>query len=269
MLWELSHQPGIAPAFIPLSDFPAGLMYGMAVYTTFRVPLAERWLHAHLDRLATNVAQMGMPLAFPPEVILQALALASRLEQPVLRLTAVADVQEYGDFYGKPLKSARLLLSTRQAPSANPLPLALKSVKYVRPTPLIKHLAMAEVIALKQKARLEGFQDILLSSDAQVSEASTANIFFIQSGKLFTPNPERDGCLPGITRQRILEAAQAHDIFLSQDSSIQLADLPRVDGAFLTNAVQGIRPVAHIDNITLPWPDSARELVDRLAASLA
>jgi branched-subunit amino acid aminotransferase/4-amino-4-deoxychorismate lyase len=142
-------------------------------------------------------------------------------------------------------------------------------VDYVRPAPLIKHLGLAEIITLKQKAQLEGFDDVLLGKNNLVSEASTSNIFYIQAGSLLTPDPWRDACLPGITRQRVLETAQAQGLPLQASFPIPFSAMAAMDGAFLTNAAQGIRRVSRIDDITLPWPDAASAITDLLAASLA
>lgn len=268
MLLELIQEPGSEPQFKPLSDWPAGLMYGMAVYTTFRLPLAEHWIAAHLDRLMGNAEQLGLQLAFGPELLQQALLPHFQLERPVFRLTLVADVEEYNDFYQKTPKPARLLLATREAAGENPLPLNLRSVDYTRTMPLLKHLGMADVISLKRKAKLEGYQEILLAGAGKIREASTANIFFVKSGALYSPNPERDDCLPGITRQRVLKEAAKSGVIIHQAQPIRLEQLTGMDGAFLTNAARGLIPVARIDDMYLPWPDSAKELAHLFAESL-
>jgi len=268
MLLELVQPEGEAPRFKKLDDLPAGLMYGMAVYTTFRLPLVERWIGVHLDRLLENARQLGLLVSFSPEMLQQSLLPHFQMEMPVFRLTLVADVEEYSDFYGKAPKPARLLLATREAPGESPLPLTLKSVDYVRTMPLLKHLGMAEVINLKKDARMAGYQEILLAGGGRVREASTANIFFIRDGALCSPDPQRDECLPGITRQRLLKTAQAKGIPVQESGPINLADLPDMQAAFLTNSVKGLASVSRIDEITFPWPESAREIAGILAESL-
>ncbi len=269
------------PCFLPLADCPAGLMYGMAVYTTFRFPLADCWWNAHLTRLKENAAQLGLSLPFPADVIrlaLEALIETEGCTQSVFRLTAIADVQEYGDFYTgteNGLKPARLLLSARKSgtsvlSSAGPLqsPVAVKAVDAIRPLPLIKHSGMADVIRLKQAALLSGFSEILLAQNGILREASTSNIFLIQAGQLLTPDPVRDGCLPGITRQRVLLTAKGLGIPVAETGPLLMRDLPHWDGAFLTNAAQGIRPVSRIDQHALPWPSEAKGWIQALAESL-
>ena len=157
-----------------------GLMYGMAVYTTFRLPLAEYWIAQHVERLMDNAQHLGLPVSYTATEFQQALIPHFQMERPIFRLTLVADVAEYSDFYQKPAKPARLLLAMREAPGEASMPVSLKSVDYVRTMPLVKHLGMADVIQLKKQARLQGFQEILLAGGGQVREASTANILFIR-----------------------------------------------------------------------------------------
>src|SRR4051812_25798207 len=86
------------PQFAPLAELPAGLLYGMAVYTTFRLPLPPVWMFAHLERLLQNAGELGLMVRFSRQDVYEALQgylQADPLTSQVLRLTLVADVQEY------------------------------------------------------------------------------------------------------------------------------------------------------------------------------
>jgi len=268
MLWELNREPDQAPQFQKLINLPMGLMYGMAVYTTFRLPLAEYWIAQHVERLMDNAQHLGLPVSYTATEFQQALIPHFQMERPVFRLTLVADVAEYSDFYQKPAKPARLLLAMREASGEASMPVSLKSVDYVRTMPLVKHLGMADVIQLKKQARLQGFQEILLAGGGKVREASTANILFIRNGQLCGPEPERDACLPGISRQRILREAKVQGIGIEDTAPVNLSELSQMQGAFLTNATKGITPVARIDDVAFPWPESAEKIVNALAGCL-
>jgi len=248
-------QNNSLPQFAPLAELPAGLLYGMAVYTTFRLPLSPVWIFAHLDRLLQNAGELGLTVQFSRQDVyeaLQAYVQTNPLTSKILRLTLVADVQEYGDFYRNSPKTSRLLLTVRaDLPHAREA-IALKSVNGVRPMPLIKHTAMAEVILLKQQAQREGFQDILLTSEGMIHEASTANIFFIDGDCLITPEPVKHLCLPGITRQRVIQAAERQGHVTVREAPVYLADLGNFQGAFLTNAVQGISSVKQVGDVIFP-----------------
>jgi D-alanine transaminase len=259
------------PQFAPLAELPAGLLYGMAVYTTFRLPLPPVWIFAHLDRLLQNAGELGLMVRFSRQDVYEALQgylQADPLTSQVLRLTLVADVQEYGDFYHGLPKSARLLLTVRSDPPRAREHIALKSVNAVRPIPLIKHTAMAEVILLKQQAQREGFQDILLSSDGMIHEASTANIFFIDGDCLITPEPVKQHCLPGITRQRVIQAVERQGHVMVREAPVYRAELGNFQGAFLTNAVQGISSVKQVDDVIFPENPATAAWLHTLQAGL-
>lgn len=268
MLLELVQPEGGKPFFKKLENLPAGLMYGMAVYTTFRLPLSEHWIGVHLDRLLENASHLGLTVNFSPEELQQSLLPHFQLERPVFRLTLVADVEEYNDFYAQSPKPARLLLASREAPGENPMPLTLKSVDYTRTMPLIKHLGMAEVITLKKQAGQAGYQEILLAGNGRVREASTANIFFIRDGALLTPDPQRDECLPGITRQRLLRVAESNGLPVRDEGPIYVNALATMQGAFLTNSAKGLTPVSRIDDVGFPWPPQAKAIMGMLGNNL-
>ncbi|HEY9685961.1 MAG TPA: aminotransferase class IV [Coleofasciculaceae cyanobacterium] len=267
MHWELPAEEGSPPR--EWLNFPTALLYGYQVYTTFRWPIEARWLHRHMERLESDARAIGLDWRCDRENLTRQLEACFQQEMPVMRLTVVADADAYGDFFKAPSPSGRLLLSTRTLPAGREL-LRLKSIRYQRPLPTIKLGAMAPLILTRRKAMAGGFDDVLLvSPQGHLCEASTANIFFIREGGLYTPDPERDGCLPGITRLQVLEAAETLGIPIQTKSPISVWALRRMDGAFLTNAVQGIEPVRCVDQIAFPWSDSAMELLKKLVTALS
>jgi branched-subunit amino acid aminotransferase/4-amino-4-deoxychorismate lyase len=267
MHWELPAKDGLPPKKWP--DFPAAMLYGYQVYTTFRWPIETRWLHRHLDRLEQDAQSIGLDWRCDRENLTRHLEACFQPEIPVMRLTVVADADAYGDFFKTPPPSGRLLLSTRPLPAGRES-LRLKSIRYQRPLPTIKLGAMAPLMMARRKAMANGFDDVLLMNPSgHLCEASTANIFFIREGVLYTPDPERDGCLPGITRLQVLDAAEALGIPIHTRNPVSIWALRRMDGAFLTNAVQGVELVRSVDQIAFPWLDSTTALLKKLATALS
>ncbi len=261
MHWELfsPHQDENGPSQA-IDNPPDGLLYGYSVYTTLKLPLSEHLIDRHLQRLKKDCKAMNLSWRYTDHWVLAQLKAHFTPSLPVLRLTVFAEVDGYGAFYNqKPTLPSRMLLSARPASSVSQT-IHLQSVPHQRSMPTIKHGAMAETIALKRTAQESGFDDILLLNAAQhVCEASTANFFLIQDGVLRTPHPERDGCLPGLTRQLVLEGADTQRI-PTDDSPISLQDIRSAQGAFLTNATQGVITVGQIDNHSFPWPNEAKRL---------
>src|SRR6185436_12808659 len=93
---------------------------------------------------------------------------------------------------------------------------------------------------------------LLATLDGDVCEGDAANLFVVVDGVVVTPALDR-GVLPGITRGRSL------DLFARagrpcKQASISPRDLARVDEAFLTSSLDGVRPLRAIDGRTLVAP---------------
>lgn len=267
MHWEL-FNPHSEDAYgvQTLAQFPDGLLYGYSVYTTLKMPLSEQWIDLHLQRLKKDCKALGLQWRFTDHAILARLKKLFNPAYPIIRLTVCADTQGYGTFTQTtgPLP-ARLYVSARPLPNKPQHGLRLKVVQHQRAMPLSKHGDMAETILLKRQAQEAGIDDILLmNQQAHVCEASTSNLFLIHGETIQTSDPVRDGCLPGITRQLLLENAETQRIPISTVPITQ-AHLQEADGAFLTNATQGVRRVQSIDGHTLPWPNSAKRLAESLS----
>lgn len=94
------------------------------------------------------------------------------------------------------------------------------------------------------------FDDILwVNSDGELTEATTANIFFVgrEGGNVsvYTPQVE-NGLLNGITRSSILSLLRS-DGFDVHETTILKDEIPRFDEAFITSTIKGIVPISKID----------------------
>lgn len=78
---------------------------------------------------------------------------------------------------------------------------------------------------------------LVVDHDDTVLEASRANVFIVESGKIVTP-PTDGRILPGVTRSRLLSLLDARE---------EIVSLPRLvdaDEVFLSGSVRGVEPVA-------------------------
>lgn len=92
-------------------------------------------------------------------------------------------------------------------------------------------------------AHENGLQNCLLVNDEKnVVEALQGNVFMLMGSKLITP-PVSDGCLNGIMRKQIIALAKKIDEVEVVEASISPFDLQKADEIFITNVIQGIRPV--------------------------
>ncbi len=109
---------------------------------------------------------------------------------------------------------------------------------------LVQHktLNYAENILEKRLAISQGFDEPLFCNyDNYICEGATTNIFVVTSNKIITP-PTKDGLLPGIMRDFVLEN------FSVDICSISFRELSNFDEIFITNSLMGIMPVVQINN---------------------
>ena len=259
---NIRHHWYIHPASGPeaLLEFPPALLLGYGVYTSFCWPLSRLDFNAHIDRLAHDAGVLGIPLAHSADSLFTMLKAHCEADS-AWRLTLVPE-KTSETFLGSDISNSILLLSRRTQSTDTRTPLKLKSVQATRMLSGIKHLSIAPALAQKKRARAEGYDDIVwLNSDHTLSEASTSNIFFIKENTLYTPNPDIHHCLPGITRQKIINALPELDLTLS-DEAITYNRLGTFEGAFLTNAIRGTHKVESIDGIAFKWPKTAFNILN-------
>ena len=96
----------------------------------------------------------------------------------------------------------------------------------------------------KHKAEKQGYQDsLMLDYRGQVAEATGANIFFVQEGKIHTPTP--DCFLDGITRRSVMELARKRG-FEIIERAIMPAEMEGFEQCFLTGTAAEVTAVGEI-----------------------
>lgn len=112
-------------------------------------------------------------------------------------------------------------------------------------------------VALKW-AREKGFSETLFFNTAgHVAEAATSNILIVIDERVITP-PLRSGCLPGITRQVLLE----QDVVREADIDAEVLNI--ATAAALLSSTRGVHPINAIGEREL---DSADETLLNLAVA--
>lgn len=85
---------------------------------------------------------------------------------------------------------------------------------------------------------------IMLDIDGFISETNDTNIFIVSSGKLLTPFA--DSCLPGLTRQMILNIAAKVGI-AAREKNLTMSELYTADEVFTTGTMGELTPVLMAD----------------------
>ncbi len=119
---------------------------------------------------------------------------------------------------------------------------------------------MNNLLALHE-ARLRGADDaVLLNDRAQVTEASTSNVYRVHHGAVETP-PLAAGILRGTTRTRVLALCARHGL-AAVERDLVASDLAGADEVFLSSSVRGVIPVVAVDDVPVgrgaPGPVTTR-----------
>lgn len=233
-------------ASIPCND--RGFTLGDGVFDTMLandgVPV---WPNEHFARLTYNASVFGIEFTLEFEKTARALLDQNGLTQGryAIRTTITRGAGARGlnpPEHGK----ATVLMTAAPAPEKKhraELVIA-ETVRRNEFSPLshVKSLNYGDNILAVAEAREKGAEDaIMLNTAGHVCCATTSNIFIREGDKLLTP-PLSDGVLSGITRQKIIDR---HPV---TEESFKPEKLFEADAVFLTNSIQGVRPVKRIDH---------------------
>lgn len=85
---------------------------------------------------------------------------------------------------------------------------------------------------------------VMLDTHGFIAETNDTNVFIVRNGELLTPFA--DACLPGLTRQMILDIARAEDI-PGGEKNLTLSELYTADEAFTTGTMGELTPILEAD----------------------
>ncbi len=98
---------------------------------------------------------------------------------------------------------------------------------------------------------------VLLNERGEVCECTSANIFACFGETAVTP-PLTSGCLPGITRQILVEKIKIPGIQVVE-RAISLDDLEQADGIFITSSTRDLLPVSEVEGLSVQTSDRVRQ----------
>ena len=118
----------------------------------------------------------------------------------------------------------------------------------------------------RHEAIRQGFDDtLMLDWRGQVSEASGANIFFVEGQRLVTPVP--DCFLDGITRRTTIDLAKRRGLEVIE-RRIMPEELPSFNECFMTGTAAEVTPVSQIADTVFHPGNITRTLVEDYTAEV-
>jgi len=257
----------------PARSIPAddrGLLYGDGVYRTCIALAGEVWqAERQFQRLADDCNALGIA---PPDTAWLAQCIAAdclNIARALVRITVTRGGGARG--YRPPLQpepQVYLFVSTAPEPRAWNAGWRLRTCDLrlaLQPRLAgIKHLNRLENVLARGEWDDPDIDDgLLLDARGCVVETVSANLFWAQSGRVFTPSLDASG-IRGVQRDCVLESLQADGV------PVEIGDfdpgaLLAADEAWVCNSVIGVRAVTALDRHRYtPGP-----LTRRLAAALA
>jgi branched-chain amino acid aminotransferase len=237
-----------------------GLHYASCVFEGERMYNGRIYkLPEHTARLFESARILGMKIPFTEKQISAACIEACNVQgftdayiRPVVwrgsEMMAVAAQQtkihvavaawQWGSYFDpkEKMKGIRLDVSEWRRPAPDTAPTAAKASGLYMICTMSKHAAEAK-----------GYADALMFDyRGYVAEATGANIFFVEDGKLVTPIP--DCFLNGITRKSVIELAKARQIPVIE-KHIERGELDGFTECFIVGSAAEVTPVSEIG----PW----------------
>lgn len=218
----------------------------------------------HVARLVAAAQRIG--IAIEAAAIEAAMAAALNPAPTILRTTVTRGTAARGLWPASVGAPTLIVATTPWSPSLLGQPARLITASGRRnefsPTANLKTLGYLDHILSAREAALAGVDDaLILNTQGRIACTTIANLFALIAGRLITPSLA-EGCLPGIMRALVIEAAPRLGLAV-EERPLAPAALAGADAVFLTNSVRFLRPVRSLDGVLLgDGGDIVRNLQD-------
>lgn len=269
----LPHAQGLTPnGDVPVTD--RGLAYGDGLFETIAVVDGKpKLLAAHLARLQRGAERLVIAgLDFNAIETAVGAASAAFSSHGAVKLMVTRGDGPRG--YTPPVaQNPRWWLQSFAWTPPTALPtgahVAISSVR-LGEQPLLaglKHLnRLEQVLARAEYPASRADEALMLDSAGRLVCATSANIFVVREGKLFTPRLDRCG-VAGVVRGALLAGASQGDLPWSiTETELTPASLFGAEEVFLTSALRGVWAVAAVEGTPVPSGQVAKACLDYWSA---
>ncbi|MGO3183972.1 MAG: aminotransferase class IV [Aequorivita sp.] len=126
----------------------------------------------------------------------------------------------------------------------------------------IHHNNLLNNIIAKIQANVAGKDaGLMLDDRGFIAELNGSNLFMVKNGKVFTPFAH--ACLPGITRNSVMEMCKKNDIEIIE-ADITLSQFYNADGVIATGTMGELTPIVEIDGRTISKEDTLQKRIIEL-----
>lgn len=230
-----------------------GLHYGDGLFETIKIEKGKlfRWTR-HVNRLQASCQRLGMLM--PKEELLyqEAQQCAAGLEIGMVKILLTRGWHGRGYAGQWDEEAQRIVMAQAYEPPNEQAYMKGWKMKLcktrlsVNPSLAgLKHLGRLEQVL--GRAELQDHDEgLMLDTQGQIIEATSANVFFVQHKILYSPSLESCG-VRGVMRDEILDLAKQLDIECC-NRSILPCEIPEFSEVFICNSLIGIMPIRQIEN---------------------
>jgi branched-chain amino acid aminotransferase len=241
-----------------ISVYDHGLLYGDGVFEGIRVYSGKVFrLHEHIERLYESAKHIFLEVPWSREKMIeevQRTVAANHKVDGYIRLVITRGSGSLGLDPGK-CSDPQIVIIVDDI-SLYPAKyydegLEVITASFIRNhpnalSPRVKSLNYLNNILAKAEAVRAGCQEaIMLNHLGEVAECTGDNIFVVKHGLLRTP-PSNAGILEGVTRNAVIELAEAAGIAVQQ-TALTRHDIYAADECFLTGTAAEVVPVVKVD----------------------
>jgi len=232
-----------------VSVFDRGFLYGDGLFETLRVANGKpfRW-EQHLLRLRRGAELLKIKMPYSPEELRRFVARLveeNQMPEALLRLTLTRGIGIRGY---SPQRAVHPTFTMSLHPTQQPDPerpvqwrLITSSIRLPAGEPLAHFKTcnkLPQILARAEADATGADEALLLNTDGDIVEASSANLFWLTERGLHTP-PLAAGVLPGVTREVLFEIARELGL-AAREMSISNAKLREAEGVFLSLSSLGV-----------------------------
>ncbi len=256
-------QPGEAR----IAAFDAGLQHGVGLFETM-LAVGERVidLARHVERLRESARALGLSEALRTGPLADAVRLCAKkasLDRARLRLTITGGDLNLLAATGRSPVDPTVLISAQPATDYPPdmfdrgVAATIADMRINPLDPFQSHKTLnywPRLRALQSAASAGAGEALFLQVTNHLAGGAVSNLFLVKHGALLTPiarGEEDPGAipspvLPGITRRRVIEAADSLRLGCAT-TMLSVSDLLDADEVFLTNSSWGVLPVVKVE----------------------
>jgi branched-chain amino acid aminotransferase len=241
-----------------------GLLSGWGVFSTLRIMdgVLFAW-ERHWARMSRDAKLMNVPMPASAGQVqddLLKLIAANGIENGTLRLVVVRNKGSVweGPATGTASDTIALTTDLKKWPATVTLGVQPDGRYAASDFTRAKILSWSENLRWAERAQEQGFDEaLLLNEHGRVAECTSANVFAVFGDQVYTP-PLSDGCLPGITREVLVEEIRVQGLTMSE-KGLRLEDLYEASEVFITSTTRDLLPVRQIGGASLKQGGDVRE----------